>query len=155
MIEMSWMELADPRFQEAMNTIWHCPALDAQTSYTAHRIQKGMEKVNLDIKNLRIQLCEKYAKKGEDGKNVVDNHGRIQFENEDKQLEFETEFREQFSTRKLVLKVKKLDFRTLAQVRGITPMMWGPLERVMDNLPQDEEEVEAALAQHEQEPPKA
>jgi hypothetical protein len=140
MIRMSWLALAHPQFQNAIRSIWECPMLDARTSYSAHRIQQGIQKTEKDIRNLRIKLCEKWGKKDENGNVVNDEQGFILFERKEDNEAFEKEFRDEFQARELVLKVSKLDFEKLAQVRGITPSMWEFLAPIMDNLPKDEDE---------------
>lgn len=139
MIKLSWLELAHPHFQQAVRAIWDCPMLDARTSYSAHRIQKGIESTEKEIRNLRISLCEKYAKKDEHGKNVTDERGWITFETPEKNKEFEEAFQKEFQSRSLELKVTKLDFEKIQDIRGITPSMWEHLLPIMDNLPTEDE----------------
>jgi hypothetical protein len=143
MISIRWMELAHPGFQDAVRVIWDCPMLDSGTSYKASRIMQGVEKVNRDIRELRVKLVEKYAKKGEDGKTLTDPRGMVQFESEEKQREFEAEFQKEFESRLLELKVSKIDFQTLGSVRGITPRQWEFLAPILENLPADPEDAPA------------
>jgi hypothetical protein len=114
--------------------------LDAKTSYSAHRIQQGIQKVDKEIRDLRIELCQKHGKKDENGKLINDERGFITFESPEKNKEFEEEFTKIFNERKVELKVSKLDFEKLANVRGITPSMWEHLIPIMDNLPPEDEE---------------
>lgn len=140
MIKLTWLQLANPYFQQAMRSIFDCPMLDAKTSYSAHRIQQGIQHVDKEIKDLRIELCNKYGKKDESGKLINDERGFITFESPEKNREFEAAFTKEFSERSLELKVTKLDFEKIINVRGITPSMWEHLVPIMDNLPPEEEE---------------
>jgi len=137
MIRIKWMDLANPYFQDAVRVIWDCPMLDAPTSYSAHRIYSGVAEVEKQIRVLRMALIDKYAKKDEHGKPVTDPRGHIEFETEEKHKEFEAEFQKEFEARHLELKVSKINFQSLASVRGITPRQWEFLKPIVDNLPEE------------------
>jgi hypothetical protein len=139
MITLTWLELANPLFQQAVGAIWDCPSLDGHTSYSAHRIRQGIEKVEKDVKDLRLALCKKHGKKDADGKLINDERGWIQFETPEIGKQFEEEFTKEFSERSLEMKVTKLNFEKLVQVRGITPRMWEFLQPVVENLPAESE----------------
>ncbi len=149
MISLSWLQIANPYFQQAVNSIWDCPMLDAKTSYSAHRINQGISSVDKEIKNMRIELCNKYAKKDENGKLITNEKGFVTFETPEKNKEFEDEFQKEFNSRRLELKVTKINFENIISVRGITPRMWEFLEPIMDNLPKDEEALESAIEKNE------
>lgn len=144
MINLTWLQMAHPHFQEAVDVIWNCPQLDGETSYRAHRLRLGIEKTNKDIAEMRKGILNKYGKKDENGKLINDERGFIQFDKPEDHKAFEEEFTKEFSSRSMDLKINKLDFRKLAVVRGITPKFWEHLEPITDNLPQDEE-LEAPL----------
>lgn len=146
MIKLTWMELATPQFQQAVNVIWDCPMLDGATSYTAHRIKKGIEKTEKDVRDLRIKICNKWAKKDANGKVVSNEAGYVEFEKPEDQRSLEEEFEKEFQERSLMLQVSKLDFQKLASVRGITPRMWEFLAPVCDNLPEEEPEETPVIA---------
>jgi len=139
-IKLSWLQMAHPEFQQAARQIWNCPMLDAKTSYAAHRIQLGIQKTEKDIRDLRIALCKKYAKVDENGKLLSDERGMVIFETPEQNQKFEEEFTEEFQKRFMELKVKKLDFEKLANIRGISPAQWEHLIPIMDNLPPEDEE---------------
>jgi hypothetical protein len=146
MISMTWLELANPQFQDAVRVIFDCPMLDAKTSYSAGRIYQGIAKTEADIRKLRMELCSKWAKKDDEGKNVTDPRGNIVFKEDGDQAKFEAEFMEEFQKRKLELKVNKIDFEKLASVRGITPRSWEHLKPIVENLPSEEPEEELPAA---------
>src|SRR5271165_5602869 len=110
MIKMTWLQLAHPLFQQAVNNVFDCPMLDAKTSYTAHRIMQGLSKVEKQIRDLRIEICGKFAKKDEDGKIMQDERGFITFDTPEQNREFEAEFTKIFQERTLELNTNKMDF---------------------------------------------
>lgn len=142
MIELTWLQMAHPEFNAAVQAIWNCPNLEAQTSYAAHRIQKQIEKADKEIKQLRMDLCDKYGKKDDNGKLVTDERNFITFKSPEDNKKFEKEFTAEFQKRKVVMKVTKIDFHQLTQVRGITPRHWEFLEPIVENLPPMEEPEE-------------
>lgn len=150
MITLSFLQVAHPVFQQAMQTIWNAPMLDAQASYTAHRIREKVAKADKEIADMRTTLLDKYGKKDAEGKLIVDAQGWVAFENKEDNEKFETEFQEAFGAKVINLKVTKLNFQSLAPVRGITTMMWPHLIPIVDGLPAEEpeesEEDDSALA---------
>lgn len=149
MVTLSWLEMAHPEFNSAVNAIGNCPNLDAHTSYRAGKIIDAIDQANKDIRDLRYTLCQKYGQKGDDGKVMTDETGMIQFESADKRKEFEEEFTKEFKAHKVDIKANKLDFQTLASVRGITPRQWPLIKCIVDNMPEDE-----PVAPAPEEPPK-
>jgi hypothetical protein len=147
MIKISWLEMANPYFEQAVNAIWDCPSLDGSTAYTAHRIKTGIEKANKDIRALRIEICGKYGKRGEDGKLLNDAQGNIIFENPEQDgPKLEAEFIKAFENNFMELKVSKLDFQKLVNVRGITPRMWAHLSQIVENMPEEQVEESPAVS---------
>lgn len=136
MITLTWLELANPAFQDAVQVIWDCPMLDGHTSYSAHRIQSGIAVVEKEIAHFRKNLTQKHGKKDEHGKLINDERGYIVFDTPEQHKAFEAEFTEKFKTRKIELKVNKIDFEKIVNVRGITPSMWQYLMPIIDNLPE-------------------
>lgn len=145
MIKLAWMQIANPYFEQAVNAIWDCPMLDGATSYTAHRIKKGIEKANKQIRDIRIEICRKYAKKGPDGKMLNDASGQIIFENPEDGPKLEADFIKEFETHFLEMEVSKLDFTKLVNVRGLTPRMWEHISPIVDNLPDAFEKEESQV----------
>lgn len=141
MIELTWLHMANPQFHQAINTIWDCPQMDAATSYSAHRIKQKIEKVDKEIRDLRMEICKKYGKKDESGKLINDERGYIVFDKPEDNKAFEEEFTKEFNHRKAQLKVSKIDFKNLAQVRGLPPRCWEFLAPIVDNLPVEEEDL--------------
>lgn len=139
MIELTWLEMANPQFQAACQSIWDCPMLDGHTSYTAHRIQQAIEKADKEIWALRKEVLRRHGKKNENGELINDEKGNIVFEDSDKGPQiFEADFLKEFNGKKVTLKVSKIDFQKLVQVRGITPRHWKFLAPIVDNLPVEE-----------------
>lgn len=150
MIRMSYLDLMNPEFRRVADVLWNCPQLDGHTSYRAHRIKKGMDKVLKEAGSLQMEMAKKYARKSKLGPDenspeilLRDDQGRLMFENEEKAKEFENEFATVFSEKYLELKVNKIDFRAIAAVKGLTPNHWPYLEFIVENLP-DEMPEEAA-----------
>ncbi len=149
MIKLSYMEIMHPNFREAANVIWNSAQLDGKTSYSAHRVKKGIDKVLKEIPKLQNDLAVNYCKfteVGEEGKKQKiahrDPRGSIMFESPEKQDEFEEAFTKMFTEKYLELKVNKIDFNCLMHVKGLTPSHWEFLSPIVENLPAEEEETD-------------
>lgn len=146
-ITLSWFQLANHDFQRAINEIWNCPMMDAGTSYTAHRIKLRIDKADKEVRNLRIEIANKYAKKDEAGKPIQDKAGYLQFEKPEDAEAFEQEFVKEFEGRKVTMKISKMNFQKLTAIKGITPRMWEQLVPIVDNFPKEEDEDEAPVSE--------
>lgn len=143
MIKLSYMEILNPRFRQAADVIWNSPQLDGQTSYSAHRIKKGIDKVLKNFRQQQEELALGFAKSTEvDGKKILhrDPNGNLMFDGSEQQEGFEKKFEEVFSEKYLELQVTKIDFEKLKGVRGLTPSHWEFLQPIVENFPPEEEE---------------
>ncbi len=79
------MELTLGRLTDAQGAVAKLYKQDGFDSVTAYRVMKNFNAVAAEVKiyeEQRIKLCEKYAKKDEEGKPVIENENYM-FEDED------------------------------------------------------------------------
>lgn len=131
--------------------IWNSQGLDAKTSYSAHRIQKGIEKVFKDVRELQKKLADKYAKKTKVGDKEILHRdpqtGQLMFDGPEQEQAFYKAMQDEIEPKELKLEVSKLHFNQLAGVRGISPNHWAYLGHIVEGMPGDEPEEKPSLAE--------
>lgn len=140
---MTYFQALEPNFRQAAAAIWYSEGLDAKTSYSAHRIQKALDKVFKEAGQLQQELALKHCKLMEVGEKKTpvpqrQPNGHLCFESPEKEQAFNEEFEKTFTEKKLELKVNKLPFNALGRVQGISPIQWGYLEPIVEGFPQEE-----------------
>jgi hypothetical protein len=142
---MSFLEVMDPGFRQAANVLWNSPNMDGHTSYSAHRVKKGIDATLKEAQKIQLEIANKYCRKSktgpaEDAPEILlrDENGNYLFEDDEKLKAFDREFTEVFSQKFMELKVNKIDFQAIGGMKGLTPNHWPYLEFIVENLPEED-----------------
>lgn len=131
MITLTWKEINNSKFAQAVMKLAQVDKLDRVTAYRVGRIHEVALRESQKMADTEETLRQKYIKKDEKGVEIKDEAGNPQFiENGAKNLA--KEFNELTEKKEVHIKVHKLDFN---QITGLNALELNSLIPLMDNVP--------------------
>jgi 4-hydroxyphenylpyruvate dioxygenase-like putative hemolysin len=125
MIELTWEQIANTPFQQAVVAVNNARDLDAKTVYRAGRICQVARKEAEKIAKVRVTLAEKH------GYEAV----KDAFPSTDAETAFKAELDQQLAETKVEIKVHKLDWKDIFGKVKLTGLELVHLQAVCDNVP--------------------
>lgn len=131
MITLTWKEINNAKFAQAVMKLASVDKLDRVTAYRVGRIHEVALRESQKMHDVEEKLREKYIKKDEKGVQIKDEAGNPQFvENGAKDLA--AEFKKIEAEKEVSIKVHKLDFN---QITGLNALEINSLLPLMENIP--------------------
>lgn len=131
MITLTWKEINDSKFAQAIMKLAQNDKLDRVTAYRVGRIHEVALRESEKMGDAEEKLRKKYMKLDDKGEEILNEAGQPQFVDGGAKKLAE-EFNKLTEQKEVHIKVHKLDFNQLV---GVNALELNALTKLMDNVP--------------------
>ncbi len=137
MIELKFNEVVNPTFHSAIQELWNYKGMDAVSAYRVHRIKLALDKCFKEASELQREIAKTQAKLDDKGEFIFTPRGEFSFDSTESMQKFDADVKAALDGKVVSIKVHKIEFQTMAGLKGLSPSVIGALEPIIENVPEE------------------
>lgn len=130
MLTLTWETINTNAFVGGVVKLNRSTALDAKNSYRIGRIFQACDKAMRECAEKEGELRKKYCKLDEQGNPTTE------FKDDESKIKFEGEFKAVLQSNSATIKVHKLEYTAVGQVKGLTGEEMVAMESIVSGIPE-------------------
>lgn len=135
MISLTWAEINDGNFVQAIMALGRSKDLDAKNAYRVSRIIQTATKQMEKARDATEAIKKEFAFKNDKGEVSLDEKGQVVWNGPDGEKNYDAAVNKLFTETSIEIKVHKIDFAALRNVTAIELMS---LDKILQGQPEEE-----------------